>query len=211
MRARLALYLTGKGVELREILLKEKPKEMLAVSPKGTVPVMTFTEGQVLQESLDIMLWAVQMDNGRRLNQPAQRELELIERNDNEFKHWLDRYKYQVGYPEHPMEYYRDKALVFLNDLEVLLGQSAKKSLSPSGAFADIAIFPFVRQFAFVDKPWFDNQPFKNLRSWLDSWINAKLFAAVMHKYPQWQPGEKGVEFAPTPFKEAQLLQEPFS
>ena len=169
---------------------------MLELSPKGTVPVLLLSDGKVLEESLDIMKWLVELDEGANLSIPDEEELCLVDRNDNEFKHWLDRYKYQVGYPQQSMQYYRDKALVFLQDLDNQLGKSDQPcSLLGSGNFADIAIFPFVRQFAFVDKPWFDQCEFLSLHKWFNIWLESALFAGVMKKYPVWRPGESGVLF----------------
>lgn len=197
MRARVTLLLTAQPVELREILLKDKPSTMLEQSPKGTVPVLLQPDGEVLEESLDIMKWAVQQSSGQGLNIPTKPELDLIDRNDNEFKHWLDRYKYQVGYPEHPMEFYRDKAMDFLWELDQRLqSQGSNSNLFSNGQFADIAIFPFVRQFAFVDKAWFDQQEFEQLHSWLTHWFETELFSRAMQKYSVWQPGDAPVFFA---------------
>lgn len=182
-------------MELREVLLKEKPKEMLEIAPKETVPVLQFSDGLVIDESLDIMRWAVGRFSRDGLNTSSDQDLDLIESNDEGFKHWLDRYKYHVGYPEHSMEYYRAKALDYLHHLEGRLAANSTGSLSDAGAFADIAIFPFVRQFAYVDKDWFDAQVFENLHLWLETWLNSELFAGVMENYPVWQSGEKGIEF----------------
>lgn len=195
MRARLALLQVGIVVELREVLLKEKPQEMLEIAPKETVPVLQFPDGLVIDESLNIMRWAVGRFSRDGLNTPSNQDLDLIKSNDESFKHWLDRYKYHVGYPEHPMEYYRARALDYLHHLEAVLAASSEGSLSNSGPFADIAIFPFVRQFAHVDKDWFDTQTFEYLHPWLEKWLNSELFVGVMEKYPLWQTGEKGVEF----------------
>lgn len=196
MRARMSLHETGIGVELREVLLKDKPAHMLEISPKGTVPVLLLPDGRVLEESLDIMLWATEQEqnqdeNGdQNLSVPIEPGLALVDRNDNEFKSWLDRYKYQVGYPEHPMEYYREQAMLFLHDLDAML--------EPDGVlsrFTEMAIFPFVRQFAFVDKQWFDQQSFRHLHKWLEGWLCSEIFSSVMGKFPQWHEGQQGVIF----------------
>ncbi len=205
MRARLSLSLAGIDVELREVLLKDKPAHMLEISPKGTVPVLLLPDGQVLEESLDIMLWAAKQSSGKKgttkqsfgekLRSPTSTELSLIERNDNEFKGWLDRYKYHVGHPEHSMEYYREQAMRFLQNLDSILDPN-NFSLS---VFSEMALFPFVRQFAYVDKPWFDERfdqrDLQHIHPWLEGWLDSELFAAVMDKYPQWQEGEQGVSF----------------
>ncbi len=192
MRARLALLSTDIQVELREILLKDKPEAMLAISPKGTVPVLQLPNGKVLQESLQIMQWAVREEGSQKLNMPGALELEFIERNDKEFKYWLDRYKYHVGYPEHPQQYYRDQAMGFLRDLDLQLEmEGSAANLFAGGDFADLAIFPFVRQFAYVDKDWFDAQHFEYLDIWLEQWLGSELFARAMPKFPLWQPGAR--------------------
>jgi|SaaInl5LU_22_DNA_1037371.scaffolds.fasta_scaffold07795_5 glutathione S-transferase len=196
MRARLALLQTGISVELREILLKDKPQEMREIAPKKTVPVLQFADGRVLDESLDIMQWSVKQDGGKRLNIPNKEELALITRCDHEFKPWLDRYKYHVGYPEHPQDYYRDQAMSFLRDLDVQLEMEASAAnLFASGDFADLAVFPFVRQFAYVDKDWFDQEHFEYLDIWLARWLGTELFEKCMQKFPVWQSGTSGIEF----------------
>lgn len=196
MRSRLALLETGICVELREILLKEKPPEMLEIAPKKRVPVLQLDDRDVLDESRDIMLWAIDQAGEENLNMPSKVELALIERNDKEFKHWLDRYKYHVGYPEQSQEHYRDKAMEFVVALDTQLEiQGAAANLFQTGPFTDYAIFPFVRQFAFVDKDWFDQQSFEYLDIWLESWLQSDIFARCMQKFPLWQSGTAGVEF----------------
>lgn len=191
MRARLALYRAKIEVEHREILLKNKPPQMLQISPKGTVPVLLLPNGEVIDESRDLAIWALGQSTQHGLlwatdKQLDQAQLELIANNDDEFKHWLDRYKYQVGYPEHPAETYRDKAQVFLNELEQRLA-SNQNLFGDQPSFADIAIFPFVRQFAFVDKSWFDRAPYPQLQGWLNRWIRSEEFDAVMIKHSEWR------------------------
>lgn len=173
---------------------------MLELSPKGTVPVLQLAEGRVIDESLEVLLWAVRSESNCRLNwainAPSPDELALVDRNDQEFKSWLDRYKYHVGYPEKPMEYYREQGMSFLQDLDALLATNAPQpSLFLGNQFADIAIFPFVRQFAFVDKAWFDQQPLPYLHTWLSYWLETELFQIAMQKFDPWQEGEPGIIF----------------
>jgi glutathione S-transferase len=185
MRARLALQASGVAVEMVEVSLRAKPQALLDCSPKGTVPVLRLSDGTVIEESLDIMRWAL------ALNDPedwmgggpavAVESAELIARNDGPFKQSLDRYKYATRFPEHPAEHYRDEAGTVLHDLEARLAKQPYLT-GASLRFADIAIFPFVRQFAQVDRDWFDTSDYDALRRWLDGHLNSPLFAAIMKK-----------------------------
>lgn len=191
IRARLALQHCQQQVELREVVLKNKPMQMLQASPKGTVPVLVLPDGNIIDESLDIMLWAVQQNaNGW---QPQDND--LISHNDFEFKSWLDKYKYADRYPEHTQDYYRDQACAFLQTLNQILSKQNFIAGETIG-FEDIAIAPFIRQYAFVDKNWFDQTPYPYLQQWLDNFLYGHPFNAAMQKYPQWQP-----EQPPTIFK----------
>lgn len=195
MRARMSLLMAKQPIELREVLLKDKPQAMLDLSAKATVPVLALNCGQVIDESLDILKWAVEQNTNNQLNQPSEDELALVDRNDNEFKAWLDRYKYHVGYPEQPMEFYREQAMGFLKELEQQLAEQGGVNLFSGKQFADIAIFPFVRQFAHVDKTWFDQQDMPYLQAWLAHWLETDIFAYCMQKFPVWKPTEQGVSF----------------
>jgi len=190
MRARLALVYAGQQVLLREIELKNKPVAMLSISPKGTVPVLHLSDGSVLEESLDIMLWALQQSDPQGLLSCADFSLmqKLVEENDSNFKYWLDRYKYFDRYPEMNQLAYREKGEAFLLHLDELL-QKNKYLLSEQISFADIAIMPFVRQFAHVDKNWFDHCDYEALRNWLDKGLGSESFVKVMEKYPPWDEG----------------------
>jgi len=188
IRARMALHYSGVQLELREVLLKDKPPSMLAVSAKGTVPVLILPDGQVLDESYDVMRWALnQQDMDHWWNGSLEAEIdELIRLNDKEFKTHLDHYKYFDRFPMQPMEYYRVQAEKFLVVLEEKL-TAQKYLMAETISFADVAVFPFIRQFAFVDKSWFDNTPYPKLQCWLNSFLSSELFSAVMEKYPVWQ------------------------
>ena len=179
MRARMALRYSGVPLSIVEVSLKAKPAELLALSPKGTVPVLVCADGRVIEQSLEIMHWALaQYDPDNWLGPDS---AALIEENDQVFKVNLDRYKYAIRYPEQPMEHYRAQGAAFLQRLEVLLEQTpylAGDTLS----LADIALAPFVRQFAHVDRDWFEQAPFPRLNAWLERFLASELFNAVMAK-----------------------------
>lgn len=181
MRARLALRYSGVCVRIIEVSLKAKPAEMLALSPKGTVPVLS-VNGEVIDESLAIMQWALAQhdpDNWRLQGDPS--VLALIDENDQGFKYHLDRYKYAERYPEHPMEHYRAEGEVFLQKLERLLEDRAYL-LAHHPSLADMALAPFVRQFAHVDRDWFARAPYPRLQRWLEALLQSPLFIGVMAK-----------------------------
>lgn len=181
MRARLALRYSGVPVQIIEVSLKAKPAEMLALSPKGTVPVLS-VDGQVIDESLAIMQWALaQNDPDDWLLQGDARVLELIAENDSAFKHHLNRYKYAERYPEQPMEHYRAEGGVFLQKLEDLLA-GTDYLLADHLSLADVALAPFVRQFAHVDREWFAGAPYQRLAVWLQRFLDSPLFLTVMAK-----------------------------
>lgn len=200
IRARLALKYAQVSLELREVVLRSKPEAMLAISPKGTVPVLQLPDGRVLQESLDIMRWALlQADPQGWLSQGgngAQQTMhDLIARNDGPFKALLDRYKYPERHPEFGAADYRDQAIALcLQDLEQRLAGSPFL-LGDKPSLADMAVVPFIRQFAQVDAAWFAGAPFPALQAWLKRLVESPLFESVMAKYPAWQAGN-----APTAF-----------
>ncbi|PTT29555.1 glutathione S-transferase [Pseudomonas sp. HMWF021] len=181
MRARMALRYSGVPVEIVEVSLKAKPAEMLAISPKGTVPVLD-ADGRVIDESLEIMRWALaQNDPDNWLLGGDSRIAELIEANDQVFKVHLNRYKYAERYPEQPMEVYRAEGAVFLQSLnELLTGRDYLLTEHPS--LADIALLPFVRQFAHVDREWFAQTPYVQLQAWLQRFLESDLFTSIMKK-----------------------------
>lgn len=188
MRARMALWCAEIAVDLREISLRDKPPEMLAISPKGTVPVLRCADGHVIDQSLDIMRWALQQNDPQGwLRWAAEsegfaRQESLILCNDTTFKYWLDRYKYAERYPEFDQAYYRQQALSCqLDVLEQHLSQSAFLG-GEMADLSDVALFPFVRQFAAVDAGWFDASPYPATRQWLRGWIENDLFKKIMAK-----------------------------
>ena len=181
MRARMALRYSGVAVDIVEVSLKAKPAQMLAISPKGTVPVLD-AGGRVIDESLEIMRWALaQNDPQGWLLDGDSRIAELIEANDHGFKVQLNRYKYAERYPEQPMEVYRAEGAVYLQRLEVLLNDR-DYLLAHHPSLADIALLPFVRQFAHVDREWFAQTPYVRLQAWLQRMLESELFTSIMKK-----------------------------
>jgi glutathione S-transferase len=185
MRARMALSYAGIQVEIREIALRDKPKHMLAVSPKGTVPVLVLPDGGVIDESLDIMIWSLNQHDPDGWLTSDPRCAELIAENDGCFKRALDQYKYASRFPEQPAVHYRQQGEVFLTKLEELLSKHCYL-LGDNLTQADIAIFPFIRQFSMVDSAWFASSPYPHLRVWLEALVASELFENIMKKYPTW-------------------------
>ena len=202
MRARLAIMASGLTVELREIVLKNKPETMLAISPKGTVPVLFVeNESKVVDESLDIMRWVLEQTDPQSFLPQADTDSatpderikhcdQLIQRNDKDFKPCLDRYKYADRYPDFSQQEYRQQGEVFLLELEERL-QGNDYLLGDKASLADIAIMPFIRQFAHVDRRWFFEAPYPNLQRWLNNWLESPLFLSIMTKYQPWQEDDE--------------------
>ena len=190
MRARLALVSAQTPVDLREVVLKDKPQAFLDASPSGTVPCLVTHQG-VIDESLDIMLWALRQNDPDDLLDMPDTGWQLIDTCDGAFKTALDRTKYATRYPESDPELARARAAEYLYTLEAQLAGS----LFGKQTLADLAILPFVRQFAFIDKPWFDAQDWPKLKLWLAQFLDSDTFAAIMAKYPQWHPEEGSVPF----------------
>ena len=198
MRARLALLVARQPFEAFEIVLRDKPAELLALSPKGTVPVLRLPDGQVLEQSWDIMGWALSADpEGWWSLGQSPRNLDLLARNDGPFKQQLDRYKYPERHGVTDLELAREPALqVLLHPLEQILQHSSWLGDDRPCA-TDLAIFPFVRQFAAVDPAWWALQPLPALQAWLARWLASPLFLACMVKlagqrvqrFPAFQPG----------------------
>ncbi|WP_213938200.1 glutathione S-transferase [Pseudomonas sp. dw_612] len=187
MRARMALRYSGVEVQIVEVSLKAKPAEMLALSSKGTVPVLA-VEGRVIDESLAIMRWALAQNDPEDWllkDDPVgqQRIAELIDENDQAFKVHLNRYKYAERYPEQPMEHYRAEGEVFLRKLDELL-EGRDYLLAGHMSLADVALMPFVRQFAHVDREWFGQTSYGRLQVWLQRFLDSDLFTSIMLKTP---------------------------
>jgi glutathione S-transferase len=182
MRARMALSYAGIAFQLHDISLKDKPAGLLAVSPKGTVPVLVLPDGGVLEQSLDIMHWALQQhDPSRWLDIDRDYSQALISESDGAFKQALDKYKYASRFPEQSAASYRSQAEVFLCKLE----QALQDRPFLSGAhlsLTDVAIFPFIRQFAAVDANWFAQAAYPKLQAWLQARLESSLFLEVMAK-----------------------------
>jgi glutathione S-transferase len=193
MRARLALAVAGCEVELREVSLKAKPVEMLAASPKGTVPVLVLPDGLVIDESLDIMRWALaKHDPYGWLTHEGEEAAALIARNDDPFKQALDRTKYPTRYPDEDVTGARAAALSILQDLDQrLVGRSHLMGDKPS--LTDAALFPFVRQFAQIDRGRFEGEGVAHLLKWLLKWETNSLFETVMFRTANWVAGDEAV------------------
>lgn len=197
MRARLGILFAELQVELREITLKNKPPQMLAISPKGTVPVLQLSDGRVIEESKEIIEWALKQQDPQGLLdiEFLQQANALIDKNDNEFKHWLDHYKYADHHPEMTETEYRQRGEGFLQILEALLTKNGYL-LGDKITIADIGIMPFVRQFAHVDRDVFYSLPYPNLQRWLLHWLEHPLFLQAMNKYQPWQEEDDVVLFS---------------
>ena len=189
IRARMVLSYMEVSVELREVLLNKRPQSLYKISSKGTVPVLLLNDGKVLDESLDIMLWAIKQGEQKLYEDKLNEQNQLIKYNDTKFKYWLDKYKYHVRYLEHSRDYYQRKCSKTLAEYDMMLRGNAYL-MGDRIRLADIAIFPFIRQCANVDQNWFNNK-YPNLNQWLEIWKESRLFKSVMMKYNQWRLGDK--------------------
>ena len=196
MRARLGILFAELQVELREITLKNKPSQMLAISPKGTVPVLQLLDGTVIEESTEIMIWTLEQQDPQGLldAEVLQQANAWIDKNDNEFKYWLDRYKYADRHTDMTQTEYQQKGEIFLQVLEELLTKNPYL-LGKTVTIADIGIMPFVRQFAHVDRDVFYSLPYPNLQRWLQDWLQHPFFLQTMTKFQPWQDGAEAVIF----------------
>ncbi len=192
IRARMAIFYSNVAVELREIVLRDKLAAMLESSSKGTVPVLILPSGEVIDESRDVMNWALSQHDPEHWVTDVNKD--LIEENDSVFKGNLDQYKYADRYPDHPAEVYRDQCEIFLQRLESKLIDRTFL-MGDQITDVDISIFPFIRQFAFVDMEWFDQATYPNLQKWLSYFLASDLFLDVMRKYPSWKPGDNVILF----------------
>jgi len=200
MRARLAIAASGQKVQLREILLRDKPADFLATSPKGTVPVLKLENGQVIDESRDIMFWALGQNDPENWLAVWRRNpaftLAFLDRLDGAFKHDLDRYKYASRYDRDAGSSHRDSGGVFLAELNQDLQQTGALSGAQLGLL-DFASLPFVRQFRIAGPDWFDDQSWPYLHAWLGGFLDSASFRLVMQKYPQWSPVGQSIAFPP--------------
>ena len=180
----MALAYCNIKVEIREISLKDRPQSLYNISKKGTVPVILTKNNTVINQSLDIMIWALNKKNNQTWLNKNSAEIDLINSNDTEFKKWLDKYKYHDRYPENSKESYRDKCKAILINYENKLINN-QYLINNNISIADIAIFPFIRQFANVDYKWFENN-YIHLNKWLKKISTSNLFISVMSKYDTW-------------------------
>lgn len=194
MRARMALWVAGVTVALREVKLAAKPPALLTASPKGTVPVLVLADGTVIDQSLDIMRWALEQSDPE--GWLAGEDAALIAANDGPFKHHLDRAKYPGRYEEEDGTDHRAAALALLAPLEARLAD-APYLCGETRALTDIALLPFIRQLAAIDPAWFAAQPLPLLQAWLDGLLSSALFAAIMPKFAPWTAGDPPVLFGP--------------
>jgi len=191
MRARMGVLASGIAVEIREIVLRDKPAQMLAASPKGTVPVLVLPDGTVIDESLNILRWALAQNDPE--GWLAGDDAGLIAASDGPFKHHLDRYKYPDRHGSDPLEH-RAAGLAILDSLDQRLSARAQLC-GDARSLADIALFPFIRQFAATDQTWFDAQDVPNLQRWLAGHIRSDLFARAMVRLAPWKAGDVAVGF----------------
>ena len=194
IRARMALVYSSIRVELREVKLNAMPQQLLSLSPKATVPVMQIEDGTILEESLDIMHWALSISDPDQWLSEDAGSSELVRRNDEEFKPSLDVYKYADRYSQKSQSEHRYDAKKFLGLLEDRLLES-RYLMADRLTIADVAILPFIRQFAGVEPQWFEHCEYTEIRRWLNQQIESDLFKSVMGKYAFWQSGHKPVYF----------------
>ena len=192
----MAIYISGQKCELREVLLRDKPPSMLEYSPKGTVPVLILQDGNVIDESLDVIDWALNLndpDDWQR-SKDTKKTKELIKINDGEFKYHLDRYKYSKRYDNEDPEFHRKKCLKFIESLNNELNNS-KYIFDNNISYVDIVLLPFIRQFRIADMEWFDSLPYDNIKVWLSKFLDSFLLNIIMKKYDLWKEGDLSIVF----------------
>lgn len=194
MRARMALFTANINAEIREIVLRDKPKEMLEISPKGTVPVLQLMDGingnKVIDESMDIMIYALgRQDPDEWIHEEEETTDFLIKRNDAEFKYALDRYKYPDRYPDEDCSDMFERGEKILRHLNTLIEKNGAL-MDDYNTLADYAIFPFIRQFANTDRDRFHTLELKPLENWLNSHLESTLFNTIMQKHKPWKQGD---------------------
>lgn len=199
MRARIAIYKSQQPVWIRDIVLSNKPTEMLAASPKGTVPVVVTTQGHVIEESYEVMLWALSQGDPDDLLFGAdgvvfEQMLALIYRFDSEFKTCLENYKCAKRYRESNLVECRQACEVYIQILEQLLS-THRFLFAERESLADIALLPFIRQFARVERQWYLQAPYPKLKAWLNHYLQSQMFSKVMTKYPLWLECQQQIRF----------------
>ena len=187
----MALSASKTKIELREILLKDRPQSLYDISSKGTVPVLKINDNHIIDESLQIMIWAISQSKLNWITISLEDQYELININDNDFKFWLNRYKYSDRFPEESLEYYQNKCHQILSSHDEIL-QHNKYFFSNNIQLADIAVFPLIRQCEHVDSHWFKNN-FPNLNRWFNDIKSSDLFLSVMNKYDVWNQKDRGI------------------
>ena len=200
MRARMAIISSELTVEIREVSLQNKPKELVLISEKATVPLLQLNSIKIIDESLDIMLWAFSKNDPDSLHHPEYkdyRQNSLIAENDTDFKKYLDHYKYADRFPLHNVEFYREQAESFIKKLDEILKQN-NFLMGATVSCVDYAIFPFIRQFAQVDTTWFEKSPYTHLQKWLEYFLVSTIFSRSMQKYPPWKNGDSATFFPPS-------------
>lgn len=192
MRARLTLAYAGINCIVREVDLKNKPQTLLDISPKGTVPVLVLADGTIIEQSLEIMEWAVKQSDPAGWMTLSEKQIEfgklLIETNDSEFIPLLVKYKYFEHYPEASQMAYAEMALPLLAELNLRIAKSGGFVLGNTCSFYDVVIFPFIRQFVKVDPAFFDTLPYLSLKKWLTYFEHLPIFEQIMKKHPVWMP-----------------------
>ena len=191
MRARLALLLSEQAIIIRAITLKDKPQAMLEASPKGTVPVLVLADGSVIEESMDIMLWALEQSDPNHLlpkekPEAQQAVIQLIQRGDDEFKHPLEQYRAAKRYHRDSEVQWREQCEAFIEELEQRLSANGY-FVGNSVSLADYSFIPFMRQFGRVDRKWFAKAPYPKVKAWLSTQLQSQLYAKMMTKHPIWQ------------------------
>ncbi|GIU10329.1 MULTISPECIES: glutathione S-transferase [unclassified Shewanella] len=200
MRARMAIYVSGQSVQLRELVLTDKPSQLLLASPKGTVPVLVLPSGEVLEQSLDIMLWAFEHDDSANYLMSFDLTLrddmfDLIALFDTDFKQSLDLYRSAKRYHDQDLPSARQACERYIYILEQRLTTNPYL-FTTSPSLADLAIMPFIRQFARVERQWYLASPYPNVRQWLNSYLQSPMFSKVMAKYPLWSQLREQVIFS---------------
>jgi len=192
MRARMAIHISQQKCEIREVLLKDKPPSMMEYSAKGTVPVLVLQSGKVIDESLDVIDWALNLNDpyNLKISKDSGKTKELIKINDGDFKFHLDRYKYSKRYENEDPKFHREKCLTFIKMINEELKDS-KYIYDNEISYIDISLLPFIRQFRIADNDWFDELPYENVKSWLSNFIDSKLLKSVMPKYDLWKKGDE--------------------
>ncbi len=195
MRARLAIYKSKQAIELRDVVLTNKPQAMLTASPKGTVPILVLSSSKVIDESLDVMLWALNESDPENLLLSGSTEiLALISRFDDQFKGCLEQYKCAKRYHESNLDECRQACEVYIKDLEQRLNKH-DYIIDEKESLADIAVLPFIRQFARVERQWYLQAPYPKVKHWLNRYLQSAMFSKIMAKNPLWSENSAVIVF----------------